>query len=186
MTGPELVQAVETAGGVLMLRGSRIQYQLPKSAAVLLEQLRQHRKEILRILQGKEEGLRCHLHGTGASWWTRADGSQVCAQCHPDPFEEAAKKCSRLTQGECIPVSSAIRLRGIPPNTSFIVFGVVLRRCSSTTSPDSFSTQYQLDRSPRSNPMVNVCSEIFLLGFAATVLPFFIAGLLLSVFPARR
>src|SRR5215469_15394836 len=44
--------------------------------------------------------------------------------------------------------------------------------------PDSSSTQYQLDRSPRSNPTVNFCSEVFLLCFAATVLTFFIAGLL--------
>src|SRR5215469_5464830 len=44
--------------------------------------------------------------------------------------------------------------------------------------PDSSSTQYQLDRSPRSNPTVNFCSEVFLLCFTATVLTFFIAGLL--------
>src|SRR5205814_10334221 len=43
---------------------------------------------------------------------------------------------------------------------------------------DSSSTQYQLLRSPRSNPTVNFCCEIFLLGFAAMVLTFFIAGLL--------
>src|SRR5512136_1823721 len=71
-----------------------------------------------------------------------------------------------------------MRLRGIPPNTSPIAFGVVLSRCSSATTPDSSSTQYQLDRSPRSNPTVNFCSEIFLPCFAATVLTFFIAGLL--------
>jgi hypothetical protein len=59
-----------------------------------------------------------------------------------------------------MPVSSAIRLRGIPPNTSFI------------------NTQYQLERSPRSNPIVSFCWEKFLLCFAATVLIFFIAGLL--------
>ena len=56
--------------------------------------------------------------------------------------------------------------------------GVVLNRCSSTTAPDSSSTQYQLDRSPTSNPTVNFCSEVFLHCFAATVLTFFIAGLL--------
>ena len=61
----------------------------------------------------------------------------------------------RLTHGECIPVSSAIRLRGIFPNTSFIAFGVVLSLYSSSTSPTSSSTQYQLDRSPRSKPIVS-------------------------------
>src|SRR5579859_3326288 len=50
--------------------------------------------------------------------------------------------------------------------------------CSSRTSPTSSNTQYQLERSPRSNPMVNFCCQIFLLSFAAVVLTFFIAGLL--------
>jgi hypothetical protein len=45
----------------------------------------------------------------------------------------------------------------------------------------SSATQYQLLRSPKSNPTVNFCPEIFLLGFAATMLTFFVAGLLLSV-----
>src|ERR1017187_7364453 len=85
---------------------------------------------------------------------------------------------NRLTQGECIPVSNAMRLRGIPPNTSFIAFGVVPSRCSSTTSPCSSNTQYQLERSPRSKPIVSFCSGKFLFCFVATVLIFFIAGLL--------
>jgi hypothetical protein len=49
--------------------------------------------------------------------------------------------------------------------------GVVLNRCSSRMAPDSSSMQYQLERSPRSSPTVNFCSEIFLLAFAAAVLP---------------
>jgi hypothetical protein len=57
----------------------------------------------------------------------------------------------RLTHGECIPVSSAIRLRGILPNSSRIAFGVVLTFCSTPTSPVASRTQYQLDRSPRSS-----------------------------------
>ena len=45
------------------------------------------------------------------------------------------------THGECVPVSSAIRLRGIAPKISFIVLGVVLNLCSIRTSPASSSTQ---------------------------------------------
>ena len=60
---------------------------------------------------------------------------------------------NRLTYGECIPVSNAIRLRGMPPNKSRIAFGVVLSLCSSSTSPASSNTQYQLDRSPRVQPI---------------------------------
>jgi hypothetical protein len=64
------------------------------------------------------------------------------------------------------------------PNTSLSAFAVVLTFCSSSTAPDSSSTQYQLERSPRSSPTVNFCSEIFLLAFVAMVLTFFLAGLL--------
>src|SRR5205823_1567290 len=85
---------------------------------------------------------------------------------------------SRLIQGECVPVSSPIRLCGIPPTTSRNAFALVRTRCSSCIWPASSTTQYQLLRSPRSNPTVNFCCDIFLLGFAAAVLTFFIAGLL--------
>src|SRR6201986_3855542 len=57
-------------------------------------------------------------------------------------------------------------------------FGVVLNFCSRTVLPCSSHTPYQLDRSPRSSPTVNFCREIFVLRCAATVLTFFIAGLL--------
>jgi hypothetical protein len=46
---------------------------------------------------------------------------------------------TRLTQGECIPVSNAIRQRGIAPNTSRVAFVVVPSFCSSRTSPTSSS-----------------------------------------------
>jgi hypothetical protein len=72
---------------------------------------------------------------------------------------------NRLTQGECIPVSSAIRQRGMLPNTSRIALGVVLTFCSSSTSPASSNTQYQLDRSPRSKPIVSFCREKFFVAF---------------------
>ena len=50
---------------------------------------------------------------------------------------------NRLTQGDCIPVSSAIR-RGIPPNTSCMAFGVVLSFCSKTIEPASSSCRFLL------------------------------------------
>src|SRR5579863_4180098 len=85
---------------------------------------------------------------------------------------------SRLIQGECVPVSSAIRLRGMAPKTSCNTFAVVRTRYSSCIRPASSSTQDQALRSPRSSPMVSCCCEIFLLCFVAAVLTFFIAGLL--------
>src|SRR5215467_10107115 len=58
-------------------------------------------------------------------------------------------------------------------------FALVRTRCSNCMWPASSSTQYQLLRSPRSNPMVSFCcTEKFLLCLVAMVLTFFIAGLL--------
>jgi len=83
-----------------------------------------------------------------------------------------------LTHGECIPVSSAIRLRGILPNTARSAFGVVETFSSRSICPLCSTTQYQLDRSPRSNPIVSFSPATFSLVGIATVLIFFIAGLL--------
>jgi hypothetical protein len=44
--------------------------------------------------------------------------------------------------------------------------------------PVSPNTQYQLERSPKSNPIVSFDSEKILICFATAVLTFFIAGLL--------
>ena len=62
---------------------------------------------------------------------------------------------NRLIQGECVPISTAIRLRAIAPKTSRNAFAFVRTRCSRCIWPASSSTQYQLLRSPRSNPMVS-------------------------------
>src|SRR5439155_8295074 len=48
---------------------------------------------------------------------------------------------SRLTHGECVPVSRAIRLRGIFPNVCFIASGVVATFCSRRILPASSKTQ---------------------------------------------
>src|ERR1019366_5502294 len=137
--------------------------------------------------------LRCR---TGHSHWGSILASRASLRASSrssffrlSPIQRTLRACAtitscpnslnrRLTHGECMPVSNAIRLRGIPPNTSFIAFGVVLTRCSSRTLPASSSTQYQLEPSPRSKPIVSFCSEQFLLCFTATVLIFFLAGLL--------
>jgi hypothetical protein len=59
-----------------------------------------------------------------------------------------------------------------------MAFGVVLSFCSSSTSPASSNTQYQLDRSPRSSPHRQLVISKFLVNFPAALLIFFIAGLL--------
>jgi hypothetical protein len=49
---------------------------------------------------------------------------------------------SRLTEGECVPVSIAMRHRRMLPNICFMASGVVDSLCSKAISPASFKTQY--------------------------------------------
>src|SRR5215467_14954170 len=92
---------------------------------------------------------------------------------------------NRLTQGECVPVSIAMRHRGMLLNTCFMASGVVATLCPKTISPASFKTQYALERSPRSTPMVSCPSKIFF-PLVCIVLIFCIAGLLFFVPRARQ
>jgi hypothetical protein len=93
VTVPKLVSTIESAGGLLMLRGGRIRYQLPESVAPLLDDLRTHRDEVIRVLRERQRPAqasgRCYVHGTEAQWWKRGE---VCALCHPDPDESALRR----------------------------------------------------------------------------------------------
>jgi len=51
----ELVERVELAGGTLALHGDRITYDLPEEIAPMLEELRAHRDEVVRVLQQRQE-----------------------------------------------------------------------------------------------------------------------------------
>src|SRR5215470_1626698 len=115
--------------------------------------------------------LRCF---TGYSNWgsIRASRAKVCASSRSSflrlsPISltlrafatiTSCPNClsKRLIQGECVPISSAIRLRGMVPKTSCNAFAFVRTRCSNCICPASSNTQYQLLRSPRSSPMVSV------------------------------
>src|ERR1700756_4015105 len=70
-----------------------------------------------------------------------------------------------------------MRHRGRLPNPCFMASGVVASLCSKTISPASFKTQYALERSPKSNPMLSCPSKMFF-PLACIVLIFCIAGLL--------
>src|SRR6202451_3035261 len=138
--------------------------------------------------------LRCRI-GPSSSGSTRASRARVRASRRSSffrlsPIKRTLLACAtitscpnsfinRLIHGECVPVSSATRLCGIAPNTSLSAFGVVLTLRSKTTSPRSSSTQYQLQRSPRSNPTVYFFSAKLLACCLSTVKLFVIAGLLL-------
>jgi hypothetical protein len=51
MNAVELLDAVENAGGSLVLNGSQIRYALPKRAAWLVPELKQNREELIGLLQ---------------------------------------------------------------------------------------------------------------------------------------
>ena len=74
---------------------------------------------------------------------------------------------TRLIQGECVPISSAMRLRGIASKTSRNAFAVVRSRCSNWIWPASSNTQYQVLRSPKFRPVVSFGWKIFLLCLVA-------------------
>lgn len=55
MTAVEAIQQIEAAGGVLALQGGRVAYDVPRESRALVDVLRQHRNEVLRLLQEREE-----------------------------------------------------------------------------------------------------------------------------------
>jgi hypothetical protein len=54
MNAPEVLEAVQNAGGSLTISGGRIRYALPDSALWLVTELKQHREELIGLL--REEG----------------------------------------------------------------------------------------------------------------------------------
>src|ERR1017187_4714957 len=62
MSASDIIEAVLAAGGVLVLKGSRIHYQVPPQAAPLLNELRRHKPDVLYLLrQDERRKACCHL-----------------------------------------------------------------------------------------------------------------------------
>jgi hypothetical protein len=55
MNAPDLLEAVQNAGGSLRLNGRRIQYALPDSAVWLLTELKQNRDDLVALLRERED-----------------------------------------------------------------------------------------------------------------------------------
>lgn len=51
LAAEELVRAIASAGGVLSLRGDKVQYQLPAAVAHLVDDLREHKPEVIDLLR---------------------------------------------------------------------------------------------------------------------------------------
>jgi hypothetical protein len=47
----EIVTEIRAAGGALVLNGSRIHYQIPQQAALLLDELRRHKPDVVHLLR---------------------------------------------------------------------------------------------------------------------------------------
>jgi hypothetical protein len=95
VTAPQIIQQIEAAGGVLTLNGDHIRYDVPKEARALVDILREHREEVVRLLQQREQPATCYIHGVKAAWWTHADGSRVCGSCHPNPYGVAVEQVNQ-------------------------------------------------------------------------------------------
>src|ERR1039458_6196339 len=87
MTAPELIERIEAAGGVLTLRGDRIRYELPEDATSMVEVLRQHRTDVIRVLRERERS-----EAAQAICWSDVDGAQICGKSHLDPYAVALEK----------------------------------------------------------------------------------------------
>jgi len=83
VTAVQIVEQVTAAGGVLALTacGERIRVELPEDSLALLDGLRDHKTEVIRLLR---EG-QCRTHGDRTTWRERHKGGHVCGLCHPDP-----------------------------------------------------------------------------------------------------
>ena len=51
MTASELIESVVRAGGTLRLEGDRIKYRFPKGAAHLVDELKEHKPELIELLR---------------------------------------------------------------------------------------------------------------------------------------
>jgi hypothetical protein len=58
VTAPQIIQEIETAGGILALKGDRIAYDMPKSARGLVDVLRLHREEVLQVLRERHDAAK--------------------------------------------------------------------------------------------------------------------------------
>ena len=54
MNAPEVLEAVQNAGGSLSLSGERIQYALPNSAIWLVTELKRNRNDVVALLRERE------------------------------------------------------------------------------------------------------------------------------------
>src|ERR1017187_7313103 len=62
---------------------------------------------------------------------------------------------TRLTHGECVPVSITMRVDASEPNLSRSDSALLRTRSSSRIAPALSSTQYRLHLSPKSNPITD-------------------------------
>ncbi len=89
----EIVTKIEHIGGCVFLEGDRLKARIPEGhpeANALVEELRSHKAEVVRLLQETapppntdlKEPARCG-YCRGFVFWASVYGVMVCAACHP-------------------------------------------------------------------------------------------------------
>lgn len=116
MTAAEIIQAVDQAGGSLEVAGERLRYRLPvQMAPELIEELRQHKLEIIRALCQPDcdcrrlpDGLPVHRPSCPSVAGLRSRSRAAWLQePEPDPVGDAVQEL--LKPGEYIDERGRIR-----------------------------------------------------------------------------
>lgn len=96
MTADELIESVAVAGGTLELKGDRVSYWLPESAAHLIDHLRQLKQEIIPLLTVRGGRIATFPHcprcASYALYRKNNIGDCECLTCGLQDVEEATAR----------------------------------------------------------------------------------------------
>ena len=96
MSTDELVAVVERAGGTLILQGDKVKYQLPDAVAHLAVKLKEHKPELIALLQKRGGRVAAFPHCPCCASYAlyRKDniGNYECLTCGLTEIEEATAR----------------------------------------------------------------------------------------------
>jgi len=95
MTGGELVEAIAAAGGVLTLEGDSLRFRVPDHAAHLVEELREHKPEVVAMLKrlGGRVAVFPHCPKCASYYlWRNDAGLFECQTCGLTEIEESTAR----------------------------------------------------------------------------------------------
>lgn len=101
MNALEIIQQIEAAGGLLILKGDRIRYELPEQAAPLVDVLRQHRDELLQTLRGRQEAAKLQISRWMAARCTAPKNPAKVWGSENSLYREYLGWCQNCDEGPC-------------------------------------------------------------------------------------